>query len=583
MTAVTELTTAPKPPATRKRPARPQRSPWVIGAVVVSVAVVVLGSLIPLGMVLATAFSAEALPRYGEFVTSRTDLTILRNTLVLGLLVGACGTAVGFLFAFVQTRLDVPFKRVLHVIALVPIVSPPFAIATATIVLYGRSGIITNGLLGLEYDIYGLDGLTFVLSISFFPVAYLSLVGMMRALDPALEEAAMDMSAGRWRIFRTVQLPLLAPGLAAAVLLLFVEALADLANPLVLGGDYTVLASRAYLAVTGEFDTTSAAVYSVILLAPAVAMFMAQRYWLSGKVRTTVTGKPAGSVHLIRGWARWPIAGAAYLIALVILSLYATVILGGFTEVFGVNNTFTLRHFREVLLGQGQEAVGDTAFLAVLATPIAGLLGVVIAWLVVRQLRATASWLDFIGTLGIAVPGTVYGIGYVLAYRTDLEVGPFTLLPSLVGGTAAFGGALAIVLSFVIRSMPAGQRTAVGALAQLHPSIEQASADLGASQATTFRRITLPLIRPALLTGLCYSFARCMTTVSTVVFLVTPETKIITSQILNASNNGRYGVAFAYCTVLTVIVLVAFGVIRLLLGSTAALNRVATTTSTGNQ
>jgi iron(III) transport system permease protein len=576
---VTELTTATPPPS-RGKTGKVRRSPYVIGAVAVSVAVVVLGSLIPLAMILKTAFSAEALPRYGEFVTSRTDLSILRNTLVLGLLVGACGTAIGFLFAFVQTRLDVPFKRVLHVIALVPIVSPPFAIATATIVLYGRSGIITNGLFGLEYDIYGLDGLTFVLSVSFFPVAYLSLVGMMRALDPALEEAAMDMSAGRWRIFRTVQLPLLAPGLAAAVLLLFVEALADLANPLVLGGDYTVLASRAYLAVTGEFDTTSAAVYSVILLAPAVAMFMAQRYWLSGKVRTTVTGKPAGSVHLIRGWARWPIAGAAYLIAVVILSLYATVILGGFTEVFGINNTFTLRHFREVLLGQGQEAVADTALLAAIATPIAGLLGVVIAWLVVRQLRATASWLDFIGTLGIAVPGTVYGIGYVLAYRTDFAIGPVTLIPNLVGGTAVFGGSLAIVLSFVIRSMPAGQRTAVGALAQLHPSIEQASADLGASQATTFRRVTLPLIRPALLTGLCYSFARCMTTVSTVVFLVTPQTKIMTSQILNASNNGRYGVAFAYCTVLTVLVLLAFGVIRLLLGGTAALNRVASTTST---
>jgi iron(III) transport system permease protein len=578
--AVTELTTAPTPPPSSGKTGKVRRSPYVIGAVVVSVAVVVLGSLIPLAMILKTAFSAEALPRYGEFVTSWADLSILRNTLVLGVLVGVCGTAVGFLFAFVQTRLDVPFKRVLHILALVPIVSPPFAIATATIVLYGRSGIITNGLFGLEYDIYGLDGLTFVLSVSFFPVAYLSLVGMMRALDPALEEAAMDMSASRWRIFRTVQLPLLAPGLAAAVLLLFVEALADLANPLVLGGDYTVLASRAYLAVTGEFDTTSAAVYSVILLAPAVAMFMAQRYWLSGKVRTTVTGKPAGSVHLIRGWARWPIAGAAYLIALVILSLYATVILGGFTEVFGINNKFTLRHFREVLFGQGQEAVGDTALLAAIATPIAGLLGVVIAWLVVRQLRATASWLDFVGTLGIAVPGTVYGIGYVLAYRTDWTIGPFTLIPSLVGGTAVFGGSLAIVLSFVIRSMPAGQRTAVGALAQLHPSIEQASADLGASQATTFRRITLPLIRPALLTGLCYSFARCMTTVSTVVFLVTPETKIMTSQILNASNNGRYGVAFAYCTVLTVLVLLAFGVIRLILGSTAALNRVASTTST---
>jgi iron(III) transport system permease protein len=313
----------------------------------------------------------------------------------------------------------------------------------------------------------------------------------------------------------------------------------------------------------------------VILLVPALGMFVVQRYWLSGKSRTTVTGKPAGSVHLIQGWVRWVIGGLVLLISTVILSLYVTVILGGVTEVFGVNNAFTLKHFREVLFGVGQEAVLDTAVLAAIATPIAGLLGVVIAWLVVRQLRATAGWLDFIGTLGIAVPGTVYGIGYVLAYRTDFTIGPFTLLPSLVGGTAVFGGALAIVLSYVIRSMPAGQRTAVGALAQLHPSIEQASADLGASQATTFRRITLPLIRPALLTGLCYSFARCMTSVSTVVFLVTPETKIITSQILNAANNGRYGVAFAYCTVLTVIVLAAFGVIRLIIGGTANLNRVA--------
>ncbi len=572
---VTVSTAPPAPPAARKKSGKLPRSPWVVGAVTISVIVVVLGSIIPLARILAAAFSADALPRYGEFVTSRTDMTILGNTLVLGLLVGLCGTAVGFLFAFAQARVDIPFKRVLHVIALVPIVSPPFAIATATIVLYGRSGIVTNGLLGLEYDIYGLDGLVFVLSISFFPVAYLSLLGMMQALDPALEEAAMDMSASRWRIFRTVQFPLLAPGLAAGVLLLFVEALADLANPLVLGGDYTVLASRAFLAVSGEFDTTSAAVYSVILLVPAVGMFVVQRYWLSGKSRTTVTGKPAGSVHLIRGWVRWVIGGLVLLISTVILSLYVTVILGGVTEVFGVNNAFTLKHFREVLFGVGQEAVLDTAVLAAIATPIAGLLGVVIAWLVVRQLRATAGWLDFIGTLGIAVPGTVYGIGYVLAYRTDFTIGPFTLLPSLVGGTAVFGGALAIVLSYVIRSMPAGQRTAVGALAQLHPSIEQASADLGASQVTTFRRITLPLIRPALLTGLCYSFARCMTSVSTVVFLVTPETKIITSQILNAANNGRYGVAFAYCTVLTVIVLAAFGVIRLIIGGTANLNRVA--------
>ncbi|MGH3767222.1 MAG: ABC transporter permease [Pseudonocardiaceae bacterium] len=558
------------------------RDGWTRVAVGVTVTLVVLGSLYPLSAILRIALGAGALPHYLEFITSAADLGVLRNTLVLGLLVGLCGTAIGFLFAFVQTRLAVPFKRTLHVLALIPIISPPFAVATAMIVLYGRNGLISHGLLGVEYDIYGLDGLVIVLSLSFSPLAYLGLRGMLQALDPALEEAAMNLGASRGRIFRTVVLPLLAPGLIGPFLLLFMEAISDLANPLVLGGDYSVLASRAYLAVIGEFDTTSAAVYCVILLFPSIGLFMIQRYWLARKVRATVTGNPSGSVHLITGWTRWPIFGAAALIGAVIVSLYATVLLGAMTRVFGVDNTLTLDHFREVFFGAGREAVLDTAMLATIATPLADLLGVVIAWLVVRQLRYTAPWLDFAGMLGVAIPGTVFGIAYLLAYRTGITIGNVTIFPALVGGTAIAGGALAIVLSYVIRSMPGGQRTAIGALAQVHPSLEEASANLGASSAITFRRVVLPMIRPAVLTGLCYSFARSMTSVSAVVFLVTPGMKIMTSQILDAENTSRYGVAFAYCTALIIIVLLSFGLIRLITGRTAPLNRVATTPSGGS-
>lgn len=566
---------------TRDRVRVGRRDPWIMATLAATVALVVLGSLYPLSAILRIAFSARALPRYLAFITSVADLQILSNTLVLGLLVGVCGTAIGFLFAFVQTRLDVPFKRTLHVLALIPIVSPPFAVATATIVLYGRNGLISYGVFGVEYDIYGLDGLVVVLSMSFFPVAYLGLRGMMQALDPALEEAAMNLGASRGRIFCTVLLPLLAPGLLGPFLLLFMEAISDLANPLVLGGDYTVLASRAYLAVIGEFDTISAAVYCVILLFPSISLFALQRHWLGRKVRTTVTGNPSGTVHPVTGWIRWPILAVAGLVGAVIVSLYVTVVLGAVTRVFGIDNTLTLEHFRDVLFGAGREAIVDTAMLAGIATPLADLLGVVIAWLVVRQLRSIAPWLDFVGMLGVAIPGTVFGIGYLLAYRTDITIGNVSVFPALVGGTAISGGALAIVLSYVIRSMPGGQRTAIGALAQLHPSIEEASTNLGASPAATFRRIILPLIRPALLTGLCYSFARSMTSVSAVVFLVTPEMKIMTSQILDAENTSRYGVAFAYCTVLIVIVLVSFALIRLIIGGAAALNRVATTPSGG--
>lgn len=566
----------PTPPEVRAPKRRRRRlSPGLRVLAGICTAVVLIGAGVPLVAVLATAFSPDALPRYAEFFTSSVDLGILRNTLVLGALVGFFGTALGFLFAFVQARLDVPGKKILHVIALMPIVSPPFAVATATVVLYGRRGVISNGVFGLEYDIYGLDGLVIVLSLSLFPVAYLGLLGMMRALDPALEEAAMNMGASRWQIMRRVILPLLAPGLVAPFLLLFVEAIADLANPLVLGGDYTVLASRAYLAVTGEYDTTSAAVYCVILLVPSLAMYFGQRWWLNRKVRTTITGRPSGSVHLVTGWSRWPVYGLALFAAAVIVSIYSTVIIGSVTKVFGVDNTFTLDYLKEVLVGVGVEAVLDTLTFAVIATPVAALLGLFIAWLVVRHLRRTAWLLDLGGTLGVAVPGTVLGIGFVLAYRPERYIGDYLVFPSLVGGSAIAGGAMAIVVAYVIRSVPAGQRTAVGALTQLHPQIEQASTDLGANAVQTFRWVTLPLIKPALLTGLSYSFARSMTSVSTIVLLVTPETKIITSQVLSAASTGRYGVAFAYCTVLTALVLLAFALIRLVVGGGVALQRTA--------
>ncbi|GIJ49595.1 hypothetical protein Val02_64810 [Virgisporangium aliadipatigenens] len=578
MTMLVPPPPAPVETAPSNRPRRRSRDVGVTVALVASVLLVAVGSVVPLTAMLSTALSGSALPRYAQFVTSSTDLAILRNTLVLGLLVGACGTAIGFLFAFVQTRLAVPGKRILHVVALLPIVSPPFAVATAAIVLYGRQGAVTHGLLGVEYDIYGLDGLVLVLSLSLFPVAYLGMLGMMRGLDPAMEEAAMNMGASRWQIFRTVQLPLLAPGLAAPFLLLFVEGIADLANPLALGGDYTVLASRAYLAVTGEYDTTSAAVYSLILLVPSVALFLAQRYWLGRKIRTTITGKPSGTVHLITGWARWPILALAVFVSLIVVSLYGTVLLGSLTRVFGVDNTLTLQHFREVVLGAGREALRDTTLLAAVATPVAGLFGLLIAWLVTRRLRRAAGWLDFAGTLGVAVPGTVLGIGYLLAYRPDRYVGDLLVLPGLVGGTAIAGGSLAIVLAYITRSVPAGLRTGGAALTQLDPGLEEASMNLGAGSVRTFRRVVVPLIRPALLTGLSYSFARSMTSISTVILLVTPNTKIITSQILSAANTGRYGVAFAYCTVLTAVVLAGFGLIRLLIGGAVVLHRTAAPT-----
>ena len=187
--------------------------------------------------------------------------------------------------------------------------------------------------------------------------------------------------------------------------------------------------------------------------------------------------------------------------------------------------------------------------------------------------------------MGIAVPGTIIGIGYLLVFNDPIQLSlPFltnaegessaiTIIPKLTGGRAFLGGAVAIVVVYIVRSVPAALRSGVAALSQIDPSIEEASISLGADNLYTFRNVTLPLIRPAFLTGLIYAFARSMTTISAIIFLTTPRTKIMTHQILNEVEAGRFGNAFAYCVILIGIVLVAIGILYLTVGSTTGAER----------
>jgi iron(III) transport system permease protein len=566
-------------PTARAQFRRIFQDPVLALALIGSVIFIGFAIVLPLISMVGESASVEGAEKFANYLSSGVYQTIITNTLVMGLMVGAVGTLVGFLFAFVQVKLRVPFKRFMHLMALLPVISPPFAVATATIVLFGRNGSISRGIFGVRYDIYELDGLTMVMSLSFFTIAYLNIKGMMEALDPALDEAATNMGASKWRVFRTVTLPMLVPGIASSFLLIFVESIADLGNPLVLGGNYEVLATRIYVTIIGLFDTTGAAVLSVMLLVPSLTVFVIQRYWIGKRSVVSVTGKPSGTPQTIDHPAvRWGLFGVVMFICLLILLLYGTIFHGAFIRVPGVRYDWTLEHFDFVINGIGREAIGDTTLLSIIATPIAGLIGMIIAFLVVRKEFAGRTMLDFGAMLGIAVPGTIIGIGYLLSFNSPITMmlpvfGEITLIPKLTGGQGLMGGALAIVLVYVIRSVPAALRAGTGALSQIDPAIEEASISLGADNARTFRRITLPLIRPAFLAGLIYAFARSMTTISAVVFLTTPQTKIMTQQILNEVENGRYGNAFAYCVILITIVLLAIGILYFVVGARTGAER----------
>ena len=537
------------------------QDPWLLISILVVVSFIALFIIYPVLRACVQSFYNTE----GEFnldvyrrLLSREYWVITANTFKMGIGVAVFSTAVGFLFAYTLTRCRVPFRKFFRLCALIPIVSPPFAVAMSIILLFGRNGLITKKFLGIPYDIYGLDGLVLAQVISFFPIAYLMFEGLLQALDPAMEESALNLGASKGHIFRTITLPLLVPGIAGALLLLFVTSLADLANPVVMGGDFKVFASEAFFSIIGMYDIQKGAALSVVLLIPSLTAFILQRYWVSRKSYISVTGKPsAGHIEVREWYIRYPLILVCLFLSLFIVLVYGLIFVGAFSELWGVDYSFTLRHFTDSTWGafsRGQEAMIDTTLLAAAATPIAAILGMIIAFLVVRKQFIGKQAIDFASMLGMAVPGTVLGIGYIIAFNQR---------PLLLTGTA-----LIIILVFAIRSIPTGVRNGIAALYQIDPSIEEASINLGADAQYTFRRVTLPLIRPALLASVIYSFTRHMTSLSAIIFVVSPQWRILTAVILNQLDLGDYGLAAALCTILIVIVMAAIGVLYFVVGWT---------------
>ncbi len=511
----------------------------------------------PLVEVLSASFQVDGrfTPAvYQKILSEPYSRKPLFNSLELGMIVALTSTAIGFLFAFAVARTEIPFKRLFRLIATFPIISPPFVISLATILLLGRNGLITQRVLhGLvDFKIYGLNGLVLVETMAYFPMAFLILVGVLEAIDPTLEDSALDLGASRWKVFTTVTLPLATPGVLSALLLVFIESLADFGNPMILSGDFQVLSTQAYLRITGLYDLPGGAALAVMLLIPSLIAFTAQKYWLSRKSYVTVTGKPGAPRTLKQGpLVRWTLFGLCAVISAAVLAFYATVLIGSFVKLWGVNHTFTWDNYRHVFV-VGGKFIKDTLYLSTVATPITGVLGMIIAFLCVRKRFAGRSLLEATSLLSFAVPGTVVGIGYVLAFNEK---------PLLLTGTAAI-----IVLLFIFRNVPVGIQSGVAALKQIDPAIEEASIDLGATSLGTFRRITLPLMTPAFFSGLVFSFVRCMTAISAIIFVVSGRWNLITVAILGSVENSDLAQAAAFCIVIVVAILIALGILQALVG-----------------
>ena len=492
------------------------------------------------------------------------------NTLLLALSTATACTALGLAFALIATRTRFPFKRALRVVSVLPIITPPFVIGLGLILLFGRSGLVNQGLewaFGIVPTrwIYGYPGVLLAQVFAFTPIAFLVLIGVVEGVAPSMEEAAQTLRAGRWTTFATVSLPLMRPGLANAFLISFIESIADFGNPIVLGGNFGVLSTEVFFSVVGaQLDQGRAATLGLLLLAFALAAFVGQRYALGRRSYTSMSGK--GESGLAAPLPD-PVRRLCYatVVPWVVLTLviYAMALAGGFVETWGRDYTLTLRHYVKAFglewgpagllwTGAAWDSFWTTVNLSAIAAPLTAALGLLAAWVVTRHDFAGRSAFEFGTMLSFAIPGTVIGVSYILAFNVP---------PIEITGTA-----IILVVCNVFRNMPVGVRAGMAAMAQIDRSLDEASTTLGARGATTLRTVLLPLLKPAVVAALVYSFVRAVTTVSAVIFLVSAQYEWATTYIINRVVNGDYGVALAYCTVLIVLMTIAIAIIQALVG-----------------
>ncbi|MEP2946615.1 MAG: iron ABC transporter permease [Lentilitoribacter sp.] len=560
-----------------------QGDAFVVGAIGLIVALVGVFVFFPVMHILIQAFQVENGYAIGEFVSrflsgdiwglscliSDRSCGVAINSLFLAIMTGLGTTLLGLSFALIFTRTDFRAKKLLRVLTVIPIITPPFVIGLALILLFGRAGTVTEffaELFGLEATrwVYGFWGVYFAQLLSFTPIAFLVLIGVVQGVSPSMEEASQTLDADRWQTFRYVSLPLMRPGLANAFLLGFIESLADFGNPLVLGSGYSVLSTEIYFAIVGAVaDPAKAAILAIALLTLTLSAFMAQRIWLGKKSYATITGKAdSGQNASLNPVLRTICYATALPWAALTAIVYSMIVFGSFVKLWGYDHSFTLAHYIRAFgidfengrfSGVAWDSYFTTLTISSLAAPLTAIVGLTTAYLLVRQKFIGKDAFEFSTMLSFAIPGTVIGVSYIMA---------FNFPPIELTGTSVI-----LIIVFVFRNMPVGVRGGIAAMSQLDKSLDEASITLGANSFSTVRRVIIPLMGPAILAALTYSFVRAITSVSAVIFLVSAKHNMATSFIVGRVENGEFGLAIAYSAVLIITMLVAILILQLLVGN----------------
>jgi iron(III) transport system permease protein len=494
------------------------------------------------------------------YLFERRGGAVVWNTLIVALVTTVCATSLGVVLAWLVGRVDVPLKAVWRVLLIVPYLIPPFIGAIAWVYLLSPVGYINRFWMDLTgtraplFVIYGQTGTILVMTLYSYPIAYLVMLGPMRQISSALEEAARISGASALRVLRDITLPLLLPNIAAAALLIFMAALANFGIPAVIGfpARFFTLTNEIYVVIL-NFDLPNnlqiaAAMSMQLVLLSIVPLLLLQRLG-TGRTAAIVTGKSDQALLLDLGVWKYAAAGFLALVtfAAVIAPLLA-ILATSLTPAPGVRLTAanaTLVHYETLFFGipKVPRAFGNSLLLAFSAASVVALVAVVIAWVTVRTRLPGRRLLEVLVMTPYALPGTVTALAFILAF----------IRPVL--GISLYNTIWLLLLAYVASFLAFGLRAVTGALSNIDPALEEAARSAGASPVRAFRDVVIPLVRASIVAGWFLAFMPALTelTLSALLFSVGNET--IGQVVFGLYQEGRFNLTAALAFSVTIGVL----------------------------
>ena len=491
---------------------------------------------------------AFSLSNYAKFFSKKYYMMGLRNSMLICVCTTILGTLIGIPMAYISTRFNIWGKRIINMAVVLSMLSPPFIGAYSWILLLGRAGFITKLLekIGIEIgSIYGFQGILLVFTLKLFPYVYMYVSTALKNFDSSLEEASESLGVHGFKRIWHVTLPVIMPTILSAALIVFMTSLADFGTPMLIGEGFKTLPVMIYERYLSEVSSNAsfASTLSVIIVSCSLLVLAIQKIIIARKNYTMSAMRPPEVVKLSTG-KRILATFAVGFVALLAVLPQITVVVTSFLKTNGplFVKGFSLDSYRAIL-GKLSTNIRNTFTFSVIAIIIMMILGLLLAYIIVRRKGKIANLLDTLVMFPYVIPGSVLGISLILAFNQK---------PVILTGTV-----LILVVSYTIRKLPFTLRSSIATLYQIDPAIEEASISLGVPPMKTFAKTTAILMLPGMLSGAVLSFIATINELSSTIILYSGKTGTISVAIYTEIFKDGYGTAAALATILTVSTIIA--------------------------